>query len=71
MKFNSGAPHHSHKTEWHDWFAWYPVEIKRDPTNNGRNSVVWLERVHRIVIYPFPESSKHHTTMYRSKDQPK
>jgi hypothetical protein len=27
------------KTDWHTWFAWYPVRIK--------SHLVWLERVSR------------------------
>jgi hypothetical protein len=31
------------KTEWHPWFAWYPVHI-------NDHEVAWLEKVRRRLV---------------------
>jgi hypothetical protein len=32
-------------SNWHRWFAWYPVPVKNEQTN--RTQLVWLETVQR------------------------
>ena len=38
--------------EWHDWFAWYPVN---DPDGNQRSDVIWLETIQRKRVAVGPQ----------------
>lgn len=34
------------KYDWHDWFAWRPVIITRE-SSNDKNILIWLEKIER------------------------
>lgn len=37
------------KKEWHEWFAWYPVQLTSD---EKFKETVWLETVYRRLKWP-------------------
>jgi len=40
---------YTRKSEWHKWFAWYPVTIKL--TEEKRKVKIWLETIERKGDY--------------------
>lgn len=49
------------KSEWHDWFAWYPVKASRVVGNHTEVVAIWLEHVQRQRVV----TSKHVFWYYR------
>ena len=49
-------------TQWHDWFAWYPVRV-------GSKDCRWLETVERLgTYYPYDGcNDEHYTFVYKAK----
>ena len=46
FKFKTSAERKAKYTEWHEWFAWFPVTV-------AQGEVVWLSKVLRrgTIIY--------------------
>ena len=48
------------RTEWHEWYAWHPVETSGNP-----NYFVWLDVCERKMFHAFGSSG----WVYRLKEQ--
>jgi len=53
-------PKEKDKSEWHTWFAWYPVYVR----NYGERYLVWLESIETSTLYGAMSSYE----TYRFKD---
>ncbi|QDP50619.1 MAG: hypothetical protein Tp1125DCM00d2C21254131_60 [Prokaryotic dsDNA virus sp.] len=67
MKISKRKTQKKDKTQWNDWFAWYPVRIGED--------LVWLETVQRRGVETIVATYDHNMVLaeevieyeYRSK----
>jgi len=46
------------KTDWHRWFAWFPVKARNEKLNC--DELVWLEYVLRKKEYGMHPNGMHH-----------
>lgn len=51
-----------HLTDWHPWFAWFPVRL-------GENDCRWLEVIERKYDFQSRISGNVYDAKYRAKEQ--
>jgi hypothetical protein len=54
-------PYVDTRRKWHKWFAWYPVEVKKEM---DFSKMVWLEFVERQVL-DWESEYNHRLRVYR------